>query len=43
MTVPPSSKRWGAPPPLDRLPDPRTKREWAAMYASSLLNARNES
>jgi hypothetical protein len=40
MTVPPSPKRWGGPPSLDGFPDPRTKREWAAMYTSSLLGAR---
>ena len=41
MTVPPPTpRRRGAPPALDRLPDPRGKRQWAGLYASSLLAAR---
>ncbi|MHB1517363.1 MAG: sulfotransferase [Acidimicrobiales bacterium] len=35
--TPPESHRSGAPPPLDRLPDPRTRREWAALYLASAL------
>ncbi len=42
MTVPPPSpRRWGAPPALDGLPDPRSKRQWAELYLSSLLAARS--
>jgi hypothetical protein len=37
---PPTPRRRGAPPALDRLPDPRTRRQWAGLYASSLLSAR---
>jgi hypothetical protein len=41
VTVPPPTpRRRGAPPALDGLPDPRTKRQWAGLYLSSLLAAR---
>jgi Sulfotransferase family len=41
VTVPsPTPRRRGAPPALDRLPDPRNKRQWASLYLSSLLAAR---
>ena len=40
MTVPPPPARRGAPPALDGLPDPRTRRQWASLYVSSALRAR---
>jgi hypothetical protein len=40
MTVPPPEGR-GAPPTLDGLPDPRTRRQWASLYVSSALRARS--
>jgi Sulfotransferase family len=40
VTDPRAPMRWGAPPKLNRIPDPRSKREWASMYVSSLLAAR---
>ncbi|HEX3980226.1 MAG TPA: sulfotransferase [Acidimicrobiales bacterium] len=39
MTVTPPEGR-GAPPALDGLPDPRTRRQWASLYLSSALQAR---
>lgn len=40
MTGPPTPKRRGAPPALDGPVEPRGKRQWASLYASSFLAAR---
>jgi hypothetical protein len=38
LSAPPASSGWGSPPALDGLPDPRTRRQWAGLYASSALH-----
>lgn len=43
MTAAPAPRRRGAPPTLDRLPDPRSKRQWASLYGWSALEARHSS
>lgn len=42
MTVPASPRGRGAPPQLDRLPDPRTRRQWANLFVFSALAGRTQ-
>ena len=40
MTTPPAPRKRSSPPPLDDLPDPKGRAEWASLYLSSALASR---